>query len=85
MSTLLAPKCVRAAQVAGAQQPPAAHPVVIRDESKVWETIAAAQYKLDGNDVGWDSDVSDEETPDDKYIRVGAATQPTSRIFQPVC
>ena len=60
-------------QVTGEQPDPADPPAAIRDESKVWETIAAAQYKLDGNDAGWESDVSDEETPDDKYIRVHAA------------
>ena len=62
-------------QVAGEQRgpDPADPPATIRDESKVWETIAAAQYKLDGNDAGWESDVSDEETADDKYIRVRAS------------
>ena len=59
-------------QVTGAQHDCPGPPIAIRDESKVWETIAAAQYKLDGDDAGWESDVSDDETPDDKYIRVRA-------------
>lgn len=59
-------------QVTGAQHDPTGPPQAIRDESKVWETIAAAQYKLDDDDAGWESDVSDEETADDKYIRVRA-------------
>lgn len=42
----------------------------IRDEATVWKSIAAAQYKLDGDDAGWDSEESDEETPEDKYIKV---------------
>ena len=36
----------------------------------MWENIAAAQYKLDGDDAGWDSEESDHETEDDKYIKV---------------
>ena len=60
-------------QVTGERHDTADVPTAIRDESKVWETIAAAQYKVDGNDAGWESDVSDEETADDKYIRVRAA------------
>jgi hypothetical protein len=52
----------------------------IRDEATVWESIAAAQYKLDGNDAGWDSEESDEETPEDKYIKVRQASHmPHSR------
>ena len=36
----------------------------------MWESIAAAQYKVDGDDAGWDSEGSDEDTPEDKYIKV---------------
>ena len=57
-------------QVTGEQCDPPGPPAAIRDETKVWEGIAAAQYKADGDEAGWESDVSDEESPDDKYIRV---------------
>ena len=42
----------------------------VRDELKLWETKAAAQFKLDGNDAGWDSDEPEEETQEEKYIKV---------------
>ena len=57
-------------QVTGAQPYSKQLSSAIRDESRVWETIAAAQYKLDGDDAGWDSEESDQETEDDKYIKV---------------
>ena len=64
-------------QVTGEQDNPTGPPAAIRDESKVWESIAAAQYKLDGDEAGWESDVSDEESPDDKYIRVSCCYRAT--------
>lgn len=57
-------------QVTGAQLESKQSSGTIRDESRVWENIAAAQYKLDGDDAGWDSEESDQETEDDKYIKV---------------
>ena len=42
----------------------------VRDELKPWETKAAAQFKLDGDDAGWDSDEPEEETQEEKYIKV---------------
>ena len=40
------------------------------DRSKVWETMAALQYRADGVADGWDSDEPDTETPEQKYIKV---------------
>lgn len=60
-------------QVTGSQHTDkgsAGQSAAVRDESKLWEGIAAAQYKLDGDETGWDSEVSDDETPEDKYIKV---------------
>ena len=47
-------------------------PVV--DESRLWEVIGAAQFCADGDAGGWDSDASDHETADEKYIRVSECT-----------
>ena len=41
----------------------------VRDELKLWETKAAAQFRLDGDDAGWDSDEPEEETQEEKYIK----------------
>jgi hypothetical protein len=38
--------------------------------SKLWEAIAAAQFSADGVMDGWDSDDSDHETPEQKYMKV---------------
>ena len=54
----------------------AAAGTTIRDEASAWKSIAAAQYKLDGDDAGWDSEESDEETPEDKYIKVRQNNRP---------
>lgn len=43
-------------------------PVV--DQSRLWEAIGAAQFSADGDAGGWDSDASDHETPDEKYLKV---------------
>ena len=42
----------------------------IEDQSKKWELIAAREYQFDGNADGWDSDVAEEETAEQKYIKV---------------
>ena len=42
---------------------------IVRDELKLWETKAAAQFSLDGDDAGWDSDEPEEETQEEKYIK----------------
>ena len=38
--------------------------------SKLWEALAAAQFCADGVTEGWDSDDSDAETPEQKYMKV---------------
>ena len=45
----------------------AAQPV--EDRLRGWGDAAAAQYGADGATDAWDSDVSDEETPEQKYMR----------------
>ncbi len=42
----------------------------IEDQVKKWELIAAREYQFDGTAEGWDSDVAEEETPEQKYIKV---------------
>lgn len=42
------------------------------DKVVEWERKAAQQYAADGNAEGWSSDVSDEETAEQTYIRVSA-------------
>ncbi len=42
----------------------------IEDQVKRWEFIAAKEYKFDGNADGWDSDAAEEDTPEQKYIKV---------------
>ena len=42
----------------------------IEDQVKKWEIIAAKEYQFDGLADGWDSDVEEEETPEQKYIKV---------------
>ncbi len=62
---------------AGAEvsEPPAAEQPhdPFEDRSKVWETMAALQYRADGVADGWDSDEPDRETPEQKYIKVGGS------------
>ncbi|KAK9904172.1 hypothetical protein WJX75_005923 [Coccomyxa subellipsoidea] len=41
----------------------------IEDQVKKWEIIAAKEYQFDGLADGWDSDVEEEETPEQKYIK----------------
>ncbi|KAK9830214.1 hypothetical protein WJX72_010381 [[Myrmecia] bisecta] len=53
----------------GAAAPAAAVQEPIIDRVKLWETIAAAQFSADGISEGWDSDVSDDETPEHKYLK----------------
>ena len=38
---------------------------------KAWGEAAAAQYAEDGAADGWDSDAGEEETAEEKYIKVG--------------
>ena len=64
---------IRVAEPAGSDEACLSGPV--RDELKLWETKAAAQFRLDGDDAGWDSDEPEEETQEEKYIKV----QPTCR------
>ncbi|CAL8470902.1 g10444 [Coccomyxa elongata] len=41
----------------------------IEDQVKKWDFIAEREYQFDGNADGWDSDVAEEETPEQKYIK----------------
>jgi hypothetical protein len=47
----------------------------VKDTVKEWEMIAAEEYKFDGVADGWDSDTGEQETPEDKYIKVTAPAQ----------
>ena len=40
------------------------------DKLKLWEAMAAVQYRTDGVADGWDSDEPDTETSEQKYIKV---------------
>lgn len=53
-----------------AEQRPAAVFEPIEDKVKKWELIAAEEYRFDGSADGWDSDMANEETPEQKYIKV---------------
>lgn len=63
------------AQVAACADPEAAAQLLqaaaqpIEDRLRGWGDAAAAQYGADGATDAWDSDVSEEETPEQKYMR----------------
>ena len=44
-----------------------------RRRSALWEAMAAAQFCADGVTEGWDSDDSDGDTPEQKYMKVHSA------------
>lgn len=62
-------------QVAAGADPEAAAQLLqaaarpVEDRLRGWGDAAAAQYGADGATDSWDSDVSDEETPEQKYMR----------------
>jgi len=55
-----------AAQLAAAAAP-------VQDRLRGWGEAAAAQFRADGAADGWDSDASDEETAEQKYMRARPA------------
>jgi len=42
----------------------------VEDRLRTWGNAAAAQYSADGITDGWDSDMSEEESAEQKYMRV---------------
>ena len=46
----------------------------VNDTLAEWEAKAAQQYGFDGDMAGWDSAAEEEETAEQKYIRVSART-----------
>jgi hypothetical protein len=55
-----------AAQLAAAAAP-------VQDRLRGWGEAAAEQFRADGAADGWDSDASDEETAEQKYMRARPA------------
>ena len=54
--------------------------MAVDDKSRHWASIAAAEYKADGNADGWDSDASDHETAEQKYIKVRPSIPDTALL-----
>ena len=67
--------CDRTAQVAAGAEPEAVAQLLqaaarpVEDRLRGWGDAAAAQFGADGATDSWDSDVSEEETPEQKYMR----------------
>ncbi len=64
-----------AAQLAAAAAP-------VQDRLRGWGEAAAEQFRADGAADGWDSDASDEETAEQKYMRARPAA-PASPCHSP--
>lgn len=53
------------------------------DRVSQWELKAAQQYREDGTTDGWDSDTSEPETAEQKYIRASPLPQRSEAMVKP--